>query len=309
MNILIALNAYEDKNASNSPTRNYFKWQTEISGAEASKPKSEELFLAPGESRTLFNGARTLSQDITTQYSISLKVNTSNTYVLKHVGGTAPIFRTARTTSADNTTVITVTQSATVTTFSSTAGTPLNLISGGAIVGDNVIIAGPFNISNKVQSKILSLTATSFSIENISGVPEVVTMASVNDIKIFSAAGVQKQDSLRIYGGFSPATRATYEITSVSSDEIEFYSSKALAAETVTTNQINAYYGNKNFVYLESDYSLNLEINGQSEGNIDPFVEGNASKPAIFMKKSVIWSMVVTNDTINTVKVFYVTIE
>lgn len=308
-NVLVNINAYEDSNGSQNPTMNYFKWTREINGSNASKPKSEEFILAPNESKTIFDGTRSLLQDSMTQYNLALKANTSNTYVLKYLAGTNPVIRNSRTTGADNTTQITITQNATLTTFTSTAGTPLNLLVGGVIAGDNVVISGPFNVANQVYGKILSVTATSFSIENASSISEVVTLVSVSDIKIFSASGIQKGDNLRIFGGFSPASFGTYEITLVTDDSIEFYSSKALASETRATDQLSVYYGSKSFVYVEADQTVELTVNGQSNGSIEPFIIGTTTKPAMFMKKSTMWSMTVTNGTINTVKVFYATIE
>lgn len=113
------LNAYSDSNASNAPSRNNFKWMRNINGLPVSNPTSVAFELAPGESRTLFSGTRTLSQDGTTEYSISLKPFTSNTYILSWVGGTAPNFRTPRTVGSDATTEVNVALNGPVATFTS----------------------------------------------------------------------------------------------------------------------------------------------------------------------------------------------
>lgn len=310
-NAVIHLNVYEDANASNNPTRNYVKWAREILGANADKPKSEEMILAPGESRSIFNGSRTLSQDNTTEYSLSLKAGTSNTYVLTHTGGTSPGFRAARVTGADNTTQITVVKNGSICTFSSTGGTALNLIVGGAVIGDEVVISGPFNSVNEIRAKIIGLTATSFSIENASGVNEgPITLAGAGDILIFSSAGIQAGDVLRIFGGFSLVSQGSYDITSVGPNYVEFYSSKALPSEAdIVTQSIAAYFNSKSFMYLEADGKTSLTINGVSVGQIDSLKTPDRKTPAMFMQTSTMWSVSVTNDTIDSVRVFFITIE
>jgi hypothetical protein len=96
LNFLVFLNAYEDRNPSNAPNRSNFKWERDVNGILANNPSSLQFSLAPGETRTLFDGQRTLTQDGTTQYTLSLVPFTTSTYQLAWVGGTAPTFRTSR---------------------------------------------------------------------------------------------------------------------------------------------------------------------------------------------------------------------
>src|ERR1700687_2028349 len=133
-NFLLFLNAYEDRNPSNNPSRSVFKWERELSSLPVANPVSLEFSLAPGETRTLFNGSRTLTQDVTTQYNLALVAGKTNIYQLSWVSGTKPGFRTGRTSGADATTAVTVTLNGPVATFSSTGGTPFNLLVGGVVV-------------------------------------------------------------------------------------------------------------------------------------------------------------------------------
>jgi hypothetical protein len=310
-NLLVHLNAFEDQNSSNNPSRNYFKWAREVLGFQCEKPKAEEIIIGPNETRTLFDGSRSLSHDNTTQYSLSLKPATTGTYILKAVAGTLPNFRTNRNTSADNTTQVTVTKNANIVTFTSTAGTLFALNAGLVAVGDDVVTDGSFNALNKIKAKVVSFTNTSFSIENANGLAEgPVTLAAASDILIFSAAGVQKGDSLRIFGGFSPYSQNTYEVTSVGSDFVEFFSSVALPQESnIQTSSIAIYFGSKSFFFIEADDKILLNINGSSAGDITPFITGSAKSPAVFMKKSTMWSISISNDTIDSVRIFYVAVE
>ena len=201
LNFLVFLNTYSDANSSNAPSLSNFKWDRELKGLPVNNPASLAFSLAPGETKTLFDGSRTLDQDGTTQYSIALKALSSNTYVLTNVSGTAPNFRTPRSPGADATTQITATANGPLRTFTSTGGTALALISGGVVVGDYVGLGNLFNQLNQGEYKILALTATSFTVENELGVaegPNTLGAGFASQLQIYSAAGVQVGDTLII---------------------------------------------------------------------------------------------------------------
>src|ERR1035437_9599016 len=126
LNILVFLNAYSDQIANNNPTLGNFKWDREVNGLSVANPSSLQISLAPGETRAIFSGTRALAQDNTTRYTLTLKLFSTNTYVLTAVSGTLPNFRTPRADGADATTQITVTVNGPVTTFTSTGGAPLD---------------------------------------------------------------------------------------------------------------------------------------------------------------------------------------
>lgn len=312
LHLQVFLNSYEDGTISNNPSLNNFRWFREISSVAVDRPQSLSFKLAPGESRTLFDGSRTLLHDGTTQYQLSKKVGSGNTYVLKHVGGTSPQFRIARTTGADATTQVTVTANASVLTFASTGGTPFNLIVGGVIVGDEVLIGDQFSATNRGRFKIIAVTATSFSVENSSGVAEgpiILGVGFADQVRIYSASGVQNGDIIKILGGFSPASRASYEITAAQDNLIEFYSAKALPQETVTTNSLAIYSSAKKLVYLESNKRVDLNMNGSAAGSVEPILAETVSKPGMFLRSDIIWSMGVQNSGLETAEVFVASVE
>lgn len=313
LNFLVFLNSYSDSNPSNNPSLSNFKWDRALKGFPCNNPQSLAFTLAPGESRSLFNGSRTLAQDNSTQYSISIKPLTSNTYVLSAVAGTLPNFRTPRTSGADATTQITSTINGPLVTFASTGGTSLSLISGGVVVGDFVRLGNLFNPSNQGEWKIISLTATSFTVENELGAAEgPITLGSgfASQLQIYSALGVQINDTLSIFGGFSSVTQGSYVITSVAANYLEFYSTDVLPAEgPITTQSIAAYFMAKKLVYVESDQSCSLTLNGVQSNNIDPLIQNNIVNPGIFMQSSLIYSMSVTNNSTDTANLFLASIE
>lgn len=312
LNLLVHLNAYEDSNPSNNPSLSNFKWARDLQGIDITEPESKSLKLQAGQTSQLFSGVVSISDDNTTTYDIVLKSGTANTYVLSHNSGTAPAFRASRSEGSDATTQITVTKNANLLTFTSTGGTALNLIAGGVIVGDKVRIGDQFNIVNRGEFAILARTATSFTIENSSGVAEgpITLGASFADqINIYSSAGVQVGDKVKIPGGFSSVTQGTYEITDVSHDYIEFYSIAALPSESNILTQLNIYNSSKKFLYIESDKRLAVSIDGVGNGIIQPFTLGTAQKPGILLKSSDMFSADITNESEETATIFYVTAE
>lgn len=313
LNFLVFLNAYSDANSSNAPSLSNFKWNREVNGLSVNNPQSLEFSLAPGETKSLFSGIRTLAQDGSTQYSIALKALTSNTYVLSNTGGTAPNFRTPRAPGADSTTQITVTLNGPLVTFASTGGSPLSLISGGVVVGDYVRLGNLFNVANQGERKILSLTATSFTVENELGIAEgPITLGAgfAAQLQIYSALGVQVGDTLNITGGFSLVTQGSYKITAVGAEFVEFFSADALPAEgPITTQSIAAYFAAKQLVYLEADQHCAISLNGVSGNEIKPFVVNNSTIPGVFMRTSTIYSMSVTNNGTDPASLFLASVE
>lgn len=311
-NILMHIKSYKDANPTNNSNLNFFSWTREQQGISSDKPISQEFSLVPSENKTLFDGSRTLNHDNTTEYTLTKKPLVSNTYVLECTAGTTPDFRIARNTGADATTEITVTKNGTLITLESTSGTNLNLIVGGAIVGDLVYLGSVFNSMNQGVFKILSLTATSLSLENVNGAAEVVTLGAgyASDLQIFSSSNVQVGDIVKISGGFSPVSRESFEITAVYPNKIELFSAKTLPEENdILTDDINIYSSAKKFIYIESSDKLTLTINGTSQVTVEPFVEMSGNKPGMYFQKSTIWSLSCNNDSINTATVYVAAIE
>jgi len=201
------------------------------------------------------------------------------------------------------------------------ASTPFDLIADGVVVGDQVAIGTNFNPLNQGTFTIISLTATSFTVENLTGTnegPIALNSDFANQIAIFSAAGVQIGDTLVISGGFSPASWGSYDITSVSAEFVQFSSTSALPAEgPILTEAITIYSNAKSLVYIESDSVLDVILNTVDIGQIEPFMISNANLPSlpltaipgIFMLKSTIYSLAVTNNGINPANITFLAVE
>lgn len=316
MNLLIHLNAFDDEADTNNPARNHVKWTRDLNSLSISEPTSKCISLAAGQSLSLFAGIQTISADATTTWDVALKSGSSSTYVLSHNSGTAPAFKTKRVLGSDATTEVTVTKNAKLLTFTATGGTLFDLDSAGMVVGDEVRIGAAFNVANQGKFKVISFNTTSFTIENSLGIAEgpVVLGADFDDdIRAHSADGIQVGDKVDIVDGFSPVTFGTYEITDVADDFIEFYSLDSLPTETAVSNNPDAlfiYRDAKNFVYVESDKTLDIKINGSSVTNtLQPLQSGSERKPGMFMSSGSIKSAEIVNTSQETASIFYVTAE
>lgn len=316
LNVLVHLNAYSDSKDTNNPSMNNVRWSRDLESIPVDEPASKSLQVQPGQSMSLFSGTVSTSADSTTTWDIALKSGSSNTYKISHNGGTAPAFRTARSSGADATTEITVTKNAKLLKFESTGGTNLDLVSGGVQIGDEVRLGSGFSEQNQGKYKIISFNTTSFTVENETGVAEgPVTLGAdyEEDIDIFSADGVQVGDKVDLVAGFSSVSFGTYEITDVSHDFIEIFSNESLPSETAVSNNPEAfliYTSAKSFLYLESDQDLSIKLNGSTVTNkIEPIFVGSQKKPGLFMSSSSIKSAEIENTSQSTANVFYVTAE
>lgn len=311
LNFLVYLNTSSDPSSSNNPSLNNFKWTREITGIPASNPISQALPLAPGESKTLFSGTRTLSGDGSTVYSIAPKPLSSNTYIFSATSGTLPNFRTPRSTGADATTAVTVTLNGPLVTFTSTAGTPFNLAA--VQVGDFARIGNLFNQLNQGEYQILAKTSTSFTVENFTAVAEgpiVLGAGFAAQVQIYSAAGVQAGDTLVISGGFSLVTQGSYKITAVAANYLEFYFTDILPAESgIMTTAIAVYSAAKSLVYIECDQKATITINGSQTMNMEPLVVNDFVQPGVFMVHSTIYSLSIQNNSLETANAFLATVE
>lgn len=311
LSLLVYLNAISDANSSNNASLNNFRWTRDISGIPVNNPTSHVRSLAPGENHTLFSGTRTLSGDGTTVYSLALKPLSSNNYIITATSGTMPNFRTPRSTGADATTAITITLNGPLATFTSTAGTPLNMAA--VQVGDFVRIGNLFNQLSQGEYQILAKTATSFTVDNPDAAAEgpiVLGSGFATQIQIYSAAGVQVGDTFVISGGFSLVTQGSYQVTDVTANTLEFYSTEVLPPETgIMTTALAVYSSAKTLVYIECDQKTTITINGTQNVNVEPLIINNSTQPGLFMVHATVWSLSVQNNSINPSNLFVATVE
>jgi len=311
INLLVHISGYDDVSPTNSSTKNVSRWTHDEQALDASEIYSKLLKLQAGQTLELFSGVIAISDDNTTTYDISLKPNTSSTYIIKNNSGTAPDFRSANFPGADATTEITVTKNGPILTFTSTAGTALDLISNGMLVGDDVRLGEGFNTANQGRFTVLAFNATSFQVKNLAGAEEVVVLGAdfATDLQNFGSAGVQIGDKVKITSGFSSVTFNTYEITDVNPEYLEVYSINSLPEETNIQTRLYIYNNSKNFLYIESDKKLELVLNGTAAIEINPMRAGIKAKKGVFLKSGETFSASITNKSTDVASVFYTSAE
>lgn len=311
LSLSVHLNVYSDSHPSNSPSLNNFKWNRAMTSLNGSNALSQALKLAPEESNTVFNNLVGLDSDSTTEYDISLKPLTSNTYRIAWIGGTAPNFRDPRSLGIDATTQIEVTTNGPTAVFTSPAGTPLNTTA--LQVGDYVRVGSLFSVLNQGEFRVIAKTSTSFTIESNEAINEgPITLGAgyASQLFAYSGSGVQKGQTLVIKSGFSPATYGSYKITDVTSEYIEFYHSSALPDESGIINpDMDIYESSKQLLYIESTQKLAVTINGDSACQIEPFIVNNSSSPGIFLLKSTVYSLNIVNKGTAIANVFIASVD
>lgn len=301
---LVFLQAYEDPIESNSPNKLSFKWARETQSS-ISNALSETFQIAPGATQTLFSGARALTQDGTTLYSLTAVPFTTTSYQLTNTGGTAPGFRTLRTISSDATTQVTTSLNGPLLTFTFTGGTLPNL--GTVQAGDDVLIGSNFNQLNQGVWQIISLTSNSVSVINPVGYtqgPIILGSGFANQLRIFSSTGTQVGNTLVISSGFSPVSQNSYVITQVTDYYVQFSYTGSLPQESNIMTEVAVYYMDKSTVYLETDQKVTLLINGAGSGPVvTPNVSIGTIFPGMFLLNSSVYSLSVVNNSISTANV------
>lgn len=296
LNLTVFLQAINDAKPSNAPSLQPFRWNRDIIGQTVQNPANLPLTLVPGQSVTLFDHSRALAQDDTTAYTLALKPLSTATYVLSVASGTLPNFRTPRNLAMDATTTATIALNGPISTITFGGTTP-TLTS--VVPGDIVYFGSNFNASNQGQFTILAVTSSSITINNPDAYIETVALGSgfATQLEIFSAAGVQIGDTLRIANGFSSTTFGEYSVSAVYANSLEFNSTAVLAQQSSILASLVIYSDAKSIIYVESSQNSDISVNGGSVVTIEPFVCGASTKPGMFLLKSTVYSLSISNSS------------
>jgi hypothetical protein len=133
-----------------------------------------------------------------------------------------------------------------------------------------------------------------------------ITLGSsfANQVRIFSSAGVQIGDTLVISSGFSPVSWNSYVITLVTDSYLQFSYAGSLPTETGIVTEVAVYSTAKSMIYMESDQSLTVLINDSVTGPIIlPTVTVGQIFPGLFLLNGNVYSLSVTNNSLNTATV------
>lgn len=300
---------YGDTDANSNPQRRFVDWTRHISGFSVENPSVREYVAAPGELLNIFSGTRPTSIDGTTQFNLTLNPLYSGVYRLSHNGtGTAPAFRTLRSNTVNGNQIqLTVNNNSTMkmesmtpTSFTATVGDTLFIP--GVTTGDS---ASPFNLNNEGFWTVISVVGPVLTLVrpvgvSFVGVSETVTPVTATAWYIFSASGVQINDSLEISGGFSSVTQKTFVIQTVTHQWVEFTSTEALPLESnvvPTASGLTFYTDAKRFLYVESDQDTVVRVNGDTSNflRLSPRIVGDPDGVAHFGLWGPCWDLKLLN--------------
>lgn len=278
LNHMMAVNVYEDLALSNNPSMREVDWRRSVLNASVSNPKSIKFKLNVNESKSVFNGSRTVDYDGLTVFGLALNSTSGSLYRLTYTSGNAPNFQTSRGSTLNATTVVFTlnnnnTLSAQITAGPGTFGT-------GIVVGDQVFIptaltgdsalSNPCNVNNSglwmvlnydVGSATLTLTRSGI----FSGANDTVTFTSNAQFLVFSSdsARVQIGDFIVLAGGGGYGAGGTFQVSTVTPTWVEFVSTEPLSVPAVVAGASINFYSNPVIYFrVESDQLVALQLNG-----------------------------------------------
>lgn len=311
--------SYGDPDATAQPRLRHFDWLRAQSITDAANPRSETYTLAPGESRTVFSGVRSLTLDGTTEMEVDLVVGTAMDYRIRHSGnGLAPGFRTSRGLDLTGATVTVTVNANETATFGVAAGS-----FAGAVAGDVLWLPGsadgvtsPFSVANQGQWLILSATASTIvarRTEDFNAEAQSVAVTDVDHVVAFSAAGVQVGDKVEVISGFQTANRGTFPIVEVTDRSIVVRSVLPLVDETVIpgAGSLVVHSNAKRWLRLESDQEVSVRCNGDATNltRIVPWVAGDAAMCGEYSRTGPTYSLTLVNLSLSSAQVSLVSIE
>lgn len=290
LSIFHHLLAFGDAQASSNPRLKYLDWEVAYSAIPVQDQQSKTYILDPGETRTIFSGARTLTVDNTTAFSLTLNPNLSSVYRMTRTAGTAPGFRTDRALTLSTHTITVSINNNVTAQFSLEPSASVNFSA--VQIGDTIFIpgvstgdaAGPFNVLNEGFWTVMAVVPVS-SNPNLGiicqrpagvafqGVAETVSVTVDSQLQAFSAGPVQAGDTLQIGAGFSTITRQSFQISTVTAGWIEFLSTQPLPLESGVlpgSAGISIYTNAQNFLRIEADQLAYVKINQGSNIELVP---------------------------------------
>jgi hypothetical protein len=322
LNIGSAVVAYGDSTINSNPKRRFVDWTRTQQGWPVTNPKSEQFSIDPGASFSVFNGARTIAADFTTQWTVTASSLDPSRFRFTAVGGTAPALRTKRTLTL-NTIAITITVRANGSaTFDAPGGSW-----GGTAAGDTLFIPGtstgdtasPFSPLNEGYWTVLSsvgnvVTATRLVGTTFQGVSETKTPTSNTQVQVFTAAGVQLTDKVELSAAFSSGSLKTFQVVAVNPDWFEVSSTVPIALDSQAVPGVSGltfYKFNKQYVRIEADQECVIQANGDTgfTQRVTPFVAGDPDQTGWYEKWGPMWSLTVLNRTACLLNIIVISME
>jgi hypothetical protein len=321
LNLFLKLAVYSDGAPTLFPKLRDVDWDRQFEGVPSGDDFDRRVEVPPASSVTVATTARALTQDATTQYTVSQPDPDANTFRYRWTGGTNPTLRTARTPGDDVTTQFTVTRVGSVVRFAATGGTIPNFVAGGTVVGDTLNIeattpgnVSPFNPLNQGEWTIVTVATTYVEVLNRDGVPEgPITLGTRADglpvLSAYSAAGVQDGDEARVTStAFNIQNRESLKVTKITSLYFDVSNASPGAPEGPITlgaaDGIVFYPSLWRWIYVESDQRVSVRINGDTSDHVEvePVVLGSPDDGqkavGIYLQHGNAYTVVIANNGI-----------
>lgn len=298
--------AFSDPEATSQPRMRHVDWLRALVVPGVSNPRSEAYTLAPGEERLVFDGTRSLTIDGTTAFSVALVPGEDITYRIRHTGGTAPGFRTARAFSANGGTIDVVVNTDQTVTMTIAGGT-FTGISGGDTLwlpGSEESVTSPFSVVNQGFWLVMTVSATVLVLrreEDFNGEAQTgVAITNANQIAAFSASGVQEGDKVELVSGFASVNRTTYPVVNVTSAYIDVQTVIPMAAEAGVlpgASGLLVYTNAKRWVRLEADQEVAVKVNGDTSTTqkVSPWIAGDVNGAGDYARSGPTFSLRILN--------------
>lgn len=304
----------------NNPGMRNVDWKREQQGISVKKPSNVPYELSAGLTIDCFDGSRSLTVDATTSFDLKLSLLGSDLYRLQSVAGTSPGFRTKRSTAVTGLALTTAAPGNGTLTLTAASGSPFAAV----VAGDELMIPGPmtgdgstpFSVLNQGRWTVIAASAAFVTLvrpagQDFQGVAEAVTPSS-EALSVYSSAGVQPGDKMKLISGFSAQSLRTFTVESVTDSYVEFRSNVPLAEESSvepTAAGIAIYTNCKRFVQIEADQECELIINGVSGATLSPWCAGDPKGTATYMQVGPVYSLSVKNNSLATANVLVITAE
>jgi hypothetical protein len=317
INILINLLGYSDPAATTNPLLRDIDYKRQFIGVPTQNSFSQRITIPAASSMTVASTARSLSQDATSQYKIDLYEN--NTFRFSWAGGTNPILKTKRAVTYSNTTAFTLTKVGNIITYTWTGvGTDPNFAANGVIAGDifHIEEGGNFNTANSGSFVIVGVADGYVEVINEDGVEETaIALGAVVDglwspLQIFKNDGVQVGDNVSITStAFNVNNRGIYTITNITPEWFELENGLPGVPEgpfAIGAAPAIVFYSDIfKFLYLESDQTVSVRINGDTSDRvqIEPIEAADPTNVGIYLQRGGVWSLVIANNSNTTANV------
>jgi len=319
LNLFLKLAVYSDSAKTLSPKLRDADWDRQFEGVVTGNDLDRRVLVPAGGSLLVASTARVLSQDATTQYTVTQPDPNANTFRFAFAGGTNPVLRTARSIGGDATTQYTVTKTGNVIRFTATGGTAPNFVTGGVVVGDQLnvesttpAVLSPFNPLNQGVRTIVTVATSYVEVLSVDGdgVAEgPITVGSRGDslppFAVFSAAGVQVEDEALVQStAFNIENRGAFEVTKVTANYFDVSNGNPGIPEgpiTIGASDGVVFYPSVwKWLYLESDQKVSLRLNGDTSDHVqvEPIASSDRSQVGIYLQRGQVFSLTIANNGI-----------